>query len=68
MILYPSIDSLMERIDSKYTLVTLSAKRARVIQQTENVYVDHPKSKKPVGKALEEVMDGKLLADGMIHD
>ena len=68
MILYPSIDSLMDRIDSKYTLATLSAKRARVIQQTGNVYVDRPKSVKAVGKALEEVLDGKLLADGMIED
>lgn len=30
--LYPSIDSLMEKLDSKYTLVTVAAKRARQLQ------------------------------------
>ena len=28
--LYPSIDSLLKKIDSKYSLVSVAAKRARV--------------------------------------
>ncbi|WP_349410448.1 DNA-directed RNA polymerase subunit omega [Pseudalkalibacillus sp. SCS-8] len=61
--LYPSIDSLMEKLDSKYTLVTLSAKRARVIQQTAYAGTEDTKSNKPVGKALEEIVEGKLTFD-----
>ena len=33
--LYPSIDSLMTKIDSKYSLVSVAAKRARQLQTTE---------------------------------
>lgn len=58
--LYPSIDSLLNIIDSKYTLVTLSAKRARDIQQKENQQIEEPHSHKPVGMALEEILERKL--------
>ncbi|RBW67503.1 DNA-directed RNA polymerase subunit omega [Bacillus taeanensis] len=58
--LYPSIDSLMEKIDSKYTLVTLSSKRARVMQENNDAKVKSPKSHKYVGKALEEIHAGLL--------
>ena len=34
--LTPSIDSLKEKIDSKYTLVTLASKRAREMQEEGN--------------------------------
>ncbi len=61
--LYPSIDSLMEKLDSKYTLVTLSAKRARIIQQSPASTLEQSKSNKPVGKALEEIIEGKLSCD-----
>jgi DNA-directed RNA polymerase subunit omega len=61
MMLEPSIDSLQERINSKYTLVTLAARRAREIAETQKVLVDNPKSKKYVGLALEEVQAGKLF-------
>ena len=57
MMLYPSIDSLLEKINSKYTLVTLSSKRAREIQQEGGVMVPRPFSVKPVGKALEEIIE-----------
>lgn len=58
--LYPSIDSLLEVIDSKYTLVTLSAKRARDIQDHQNQVMEEPQSFTPVGIALEEIQEGKL--------
>ncbi|WP_408010933.1 DNA-directed RNA polymerase subunit omega [Pseudalkalibacillus sp. A8] len=61
--LYPSIDSLMEKLDSKYTLVTVSSKRARMIQQSSKPLVDDPKSSKFVGIALEEILEGKLSYD-----
>lgn len=58
--LEPSIDSLMEKINSKYTLVTLSARRAREMQDTQQYMMASPKSHKYVGKALEEIIEGLL--------
>ncbi|QTD42375.1 DNA-directed RNA polymerase subunit omega [Sporosarcina sp. Te-1] len=58
--LYPSVDSLKEKIDSKYTLVTLAAKRAREMQETREVLLGSYRSQKNVGKALEEVAAGVL--------
>jgi DNA-directed RNA polymerase subunit omega len=63
--LEPSIDSLQEKINSKYTLVILSARRAREISEIHNVRVENPKSHKYVGMALEEVQAGKLFLEGM---
>lgn len=59
--LNPSIDSLLTKIDSKYSLVTIAAKRARKLQLKEETplqekYVSH----KFVGKALEEINNGGL--------
>ncbi|MFD1360283.1 DNA-directed RNA polymerase subunit omega [Lentibacillus salinarum] len=59
--LEPSIDDLQTKISSKYTLVTIAAKRARHIRETNKVLVDNPKSNKYVGQALEEVMAEKLF-------
>jgi DNA-directed RNA polymerase subunit omega len=59
--LNPSIDSLMEKLDSKYTLVTVSAKRARQMQEYKTgTTVEKPVSHKFVGKALEEINGGLL--------
>jgi DNA-directed RNA polymerase subunit omega len=56
----PSIDALQEKVRSKYTLVTLSARRAREMRETKRVLVEKPKSLKYVGKALEEIQAEKL--------
>ncbi|HDX9576947.1 DNA-directed RNA polymerase subunit omega [Bacillus cytotoxicus] len=53
--LNPSIDSLLQKIDSKYTLVTVAAKRAREMQERNDCGVEQPVSHKFVGKALEEI-------------
>ncbi|WP_339249608.1 DNA-directed RNA polymerase subunit omega [Sporosarcina sp. FSL W8-0480] len=58
--LYPSVDSLKGKIDSKYTLVTLAAKRAREMQESKNELLHSYNSHKNVGKALEEVAAGAL--------
>jgi DNA-directed RNA polymerase subunit omega len=59
--LNPSIDSLMQKLDSKYTLVTVSAKRARQMQEDKTgTVVEKPVSHKFVGKALEEINGGLL--------
>lgn len=59
--LEPSIDSLQEKINSKYTLVTISARRARDLQNESQALLEHPKSQKFVGIALEEINEGKLF-------
>lgn len=56
----PSIDSLMKKLDSKYTLVTVAAKRARQLQVHDDLMIAKPISHKYVGKALEEI-DAELL-------
>lgn len=63
MMLEPSIDTLMEKISSKYLLVTLSAKRARDLQAAESSKSDNIESRKYVGIALKEIVSGELTCD-----
>lgn len=58
--LYPSIDKLMEVIDSKYSLVSIAAKRARDLKDHDKPLLDQYVSHKYVGKALEEIYKGAL--------
>lgn len=57
---YPSIDKLLEKIDSKYKLVYASSKRAKIIESENFVAIENPKCVKPVGQALEEVLEDKI--------
>ncbi|QGH36988.1 DNA-directed RNA polymerase subunit omega [Gracilibacillus salitolerans] len=61
--LEPSIDKLQTKINSKYTLVTLAAKRARQIQDTKMHQVEAPRAATFVGLALEEILEEKLIVD-----
>lgn len=60
--IYPSIDKLLNVVDSKYQLVHIAARRSREMsskgfyQMPLNKY----KSKKNIGKALEEVAEGLI--------
>lgn len=56
----PSLDQLVEKVDSKYTLVILGARRGREIQEGKNKLVES-RSNKPVTIALEELVAGKLF-------
>ncbi|MGO2695668.1 MAG: DNA-directed RNA polymerase subunit omega [Bavariicoccus seileri] len=60
MMLYPSIDKLLTKIDSKYSLVAIASKRAHDLQEHSMPMLDDYRSVKPVGKALEEVASGLL--------
>jgi len=60
VMLEPSVDELQEEINSKYTLVILSARRARELNDSAKSLIENPKSEKPVGVALEEINAGKL--------
>ena len=60
--IYPSIDALLQKIESKYLLVNIASKIAREMDETgyfqmkENEY----KSAKNIGKALEEINNGLI--------
>lgn len=53
--LYPSIDVLLNKFQSKYTLVSIAAKRARAMQENHDGKLEKTVSHKFVGKALEEI-------------
>ncbi len=55
----PSLDELVKKVDSKYTLVVLAAKRAREIMAGQNILVE-ARSNKPVTVALEELAADKI--------
>ncbi len=57
---YPSIDKLLKIVDSKYKLVLISSKRAKAIESGSPVQVEKPHCVKPVGLALEEIVEDKL--------
>jgi DNA-directed RNA polymerase subunit omega len=58
--IYPSLDILVKKVDSKYTLVVLAAKRAREIMNGDPPLVES-KSNKPVTIAMEEIAQGKIV-------
>lgn len=61
-VIYPSIDKLLNIVDSKYKLVHIAARRSKEMTKTDffqlpiNKYV----SKKNIGRALEEVSEGMI--------
>ena len=55
----PSIDYLAQKVDSKYSLVIVAAKRARELVDHAPKLVES-KSNKPVSIAMEEVGDDVL--------
>lgn len=59
--LTPSIDSLQEKIKSKYVIVTIAARRARALQGGEKPIIENKENHKFVGVALEEINQGKLF-------
>lgn len=63
MISYPSIDKLLDKVDSRYSLAILAAKRAHQLEAGEFEMIDNYKSSKTVGMALEEIAAGKVVID-----
>src|SRR3954452_19539657 len=70
-LMHPKLEELLDKVDSKFTLVTLSAKRAREINDYYNQLgeglgrIVPPQvtsvSRKPLSIALEEVEAGKIV-------
>lgn len=60
--IYPSIDKLLNIVDSKYELVHISARRSK--EMARDGYYQMPESeykcKKNIGRALEEVAEGLI--------
>lgn len=52
--IYPSIKSLLKKVDNKYSLVVIAAKRARQIVDGQETYIDI-KSNNPVTIATNEI-------------
>ena len=65
IMIYPSIDKLLNQVGSKYLLVNIVSKRAKEMDETsfyqmkENEYV----STKNIGRALEEVAKNLIHID-----
>ena len=67
----PAVEELLERVDSKFTLVSLAAKRARQINSYFNQLGEGlgalipPQvasvARKPLSIAFEEIADGKIV-------
>ncbi|MTI69932.1 MAG: DNA-directed RNA polymerase subunit omega [Firmicutes bacterium] len=57
--LYPSINELLEKVDSRYTLVMLVSKRARQLVEGDEPGVE-VRTTKSVTTALEEFYEEKL--------
>ncbi|MCD8049509.1 MAG: DNA-directed RNA polymerase subunit omega [Clostridia bacterium] len=55
MMLYPEISKLMEGMPSRYSLVIVTAKRARQIAEESNGVTD-----KPVSMAVKEIAEGHV--------
>ena len=56
MLLYPSVNKLQEKTDSRYTLVILAAKRARDLIDGKPALTEEV-SERPVSQAAKEIAD-----------
>ena len=58
--LYPSIDKILNIVDSKYRLVNVVAQRSKQMLDTKHYQMkeNEYKSKKAIGRALEEIEKG----------
>lgn len=56
--IYPSIDKLLNVVGSKFLLVNIVSKRVKEMEESEYYQLNDYKSKKNIGKALEEVSKG----------
>ena len=61
MMIKPGITKLSRYVDSRYTLVTMVAKRARMISDQQNNAQEYDaKAEKPVTIAVNEIAKGKV--------
>ena len=60
--LYPSIDKLLNIVDSKYMLVHVASKRSKQMLETSHyqMRINNYISKKELGRSLEELENGLI--------
>ena len=60
--IYPSIDKILLKVDSKYKLIHIASKRSKEMNQKKNFQLKESeyKSKKSIGRALEEINEGLI--------
>jgi DNA-directed RNA polymerase subunit omega len=58
--IYPTLKSLLEKVDSKYTLVVAVAKRARALTEGQPKLTKSTNSSKPVTIAVHEIAEGRI--------
>jgi DNA-directed RNA polymerase subunit omega len=56
----PTLDELMEKVDSRYTLVVVAAKRARVLTESGAGTDDGQVAGKPVSAALVDIIQDRV--------
>lgn len=57
-----TLDNLLLKVDSRYTLVVVAAKRARrLTEKKENERDNGLNVRKPVSEALKEIAQGRIL-------
>jgi len=61
-VIYPSIDKILNVIDSKYELVHIISKRSKQMASTKHYQMPEYKyiSKKNLGRALEEISENLI--------
>ena len=59
MMLYPSVSSLLKKLNSRYYLVNVIAQRAREISQNAEDTGEHL-DVKPVSLAIKDIADGTI--------
>lgn len=61
--IYPSVDKLLEKVNSNYELIHIVARRAREMSETGYYQkpLDEYQSKKDIGRALEEIVDDLII-------
>ena len=60
-LIYPSIDKLLNIVDSKYRLVHIVARRSKEMSKDNCYQLQSYVSKKNIGKALEEVSENLII-------
>ncbi|MBM7544111.1 DNA-directed RNA polymerase subunit omega [Periweissella beninensis] len=63
MILYPSVDKLLENVDSRYKLISLASKRAHELEAGATPTLEEFTSVKTIGQALEEIEAGDVVIE-----
>lgn len=60
--IYPSIDKILNTVDSKYILVHVASRRSKQMQETGHYQMKETEyvSKRELGRALEEVEKGLI--------